>query len=156
MTEHLLGFALLNADAATDTDVPGVDGRIIGHIHGDEFFIVECADRTVVVVDQATSEIIPLNRDRGALEEFLAAFDEYVRTGTPASPATVMNASQAAERLALMRAGKLKPAAKQTPAISHKKRYKGLKKRLEATDRNALSDKSWWSGTLEQAKDDLI
>ncbi|MDA3804457.1 SUKH-4 family immunity protein [Clavibacter sp. Sh2036] len=156
MTDYPLGFELFAPDGAGREEPHGDGSRVIGRIHGDEFSVMERADGRVVVVDRATGEVVPLNRDREALEEFLEAFDEYVRDGPPTSGPVVRTAAQMAERLALMRAGALKPAAPRTPAVSHERRYERLRKRCEAADRDALGVDGWWTGTLEQAEDEQI
>jgi hypothetical protein len=156
MAEPSLGFELFPRDLGGRDEPPAAGTRVIGRMFGDGFSIEERADGRVVVVRAANGEVIPLNRDREALEEFLEAFEEYVRDGPPPSGPVVRTAAQMAERLALMRAGALKPAAPRTPAVSHERRVERLRKRWEAADPDALGVDGWWTGTLEQAEDEQI
>lgn len=156
MIERSLGFRLIDPDLEETFRSESAGGHLIGHIHGEEFEVVEREDGAVVVVDAASGEVSPLNRDRRRLDEFLAAYDEYVSAGPAATPAVVRSAAEMSARLAQMRAGALKPAARPAPTLSHKARYTALKTRWMAADRDALRDGTWWSGVLEQVKDGLL
>lgn len=152
---HPLGFAL--TDASGPRVVSGRTLRLIGHVHSESEFLIgeDAADATVWILDVARDDLHPLNRDRARTERFLEAFGAYLRDGPPAPAPMVLDARQAAERLALLRAGKVTPRAPVRPAVPHRKRLRRLLEALEQADPEALAG-SWWSGPIEQAKDDLL
>ncbi|GAA2130353.1 hypothetical protein [Glycomyces algeriensis] len=153
--DHPLGFAL--TDESGTRAAAGRTLRLIGHVHSPAEFLIgeDTADATVWVLDVARGELHPLNRDRERTERFLAAFGAYLHDGPPAPAPMVLDARQAAERLALLRAGKVAPRAPARPAVPHRKRLRRLLEALERADPDALAA-SWWCGSIEQAKDDLL
>jgi hypothetical protein len=152
-----LGMVLV--DNGENPPAPGLDREavVIGHIHDGEFLIVEfVADATTAVFDVAGRHTVPLNRDRAATAGFLQAFADYLRSAGPSSGPRVLTADQAAERLAAFRAGKIAPPPP-TAALNHSVRVRNLLRALRRIDPQAAkSPASWWSGAIEQAKDDLI
>ncbi|WP_402840764.1 hypothetical protein [Microbacterium sp. GXS0129] len=154
-----LGMVLV--DNGENPPAPGLDREavVIGHVHDGEFLIVEfVADATTAVFDVAGRHTVPLNRDRAATAGFLQAFADYLRSAGPSSGPRVLTADQAAERLAAFRAGKIAPPPPPTAAaLPHSVRVRNLLRALRRIDTQAAtSPGSWWSGAIEQAKDDLI
>ena len=135
----------------------GRDARVIGYLHDPaEAEIVELADDGSVAVLTAEGELHPLNGSREQLDEFVAAFAEYLDTGPRPTPPTVLSAAEAAEKLARFRAGKIGPRPAPVPEQSHRDRVRRLRRRLATAEKSALRRGSWWHTQLEQARDDLI
>jgi hypothetical protein len=152
-----LGMVLV--EYGENRPAPGLDrdAVVIGHVHDGEFLVVEfMTDATTAVVDVANGHTVALNRDRAATAGFLQAFADYLRSAGPSSGPRVLTADQAAERLAAFRAGKISPPPT-SAALSHSVRLRNLLRTLRRIDPQAAkSPASWWSGAIEQAKDDLI
>lgn len=156
MMDHPLGFALPN-EPGPPVAAAGRTLLVIGHVHSEAEFLIgeDTEDATVWVLDVADGALHPLNRDRARTARFLEAIGEYLRDGPPAAAPMVLDARQAADRLALLRAGKVAPRAPARPAVSHRVRLRRLLEALERIDPEAAAA-SWWSGPIEQAKDDLL
>ncbi|MFE7504393.1 hypothetical protein [Promicromonospora sp. NPDC057488] len=155
-----LGF-VLHPDATRAVRVPGGQGerdaRVIGYLHDPaEAEIIELAADRSVAVRMADGELYPLNGSRAQLDEFVAAFAEYLDTGPRPTPPTVLSAAEAAEKLAQFRAGMIKPRPAPVPERSHRDRVRRLRRRLATAEKGALKRGSWWHTQLEQARDDLI
>jgi hypothetical protein len=152
----VLGFSLSDGPELRTVDAGGRTLRVFGSVHSPaEFLLGEASDDgSTWVVDVATRQAHRLNQDRASTERYLAAFGDYLRDG-PADTAMVLTAQQASERLALLRAGKIKPGVPARRPVAHEVRLRRLLDELRAIDPEA-AEASWWSGTIEQAEDDLL
>jgi hypothetical protein len=152
-----LGFALSAVPGSRFVDAGGRRLRVIGRVHSDEEFLIgeDAGDGSVWVVDVASEAVHPLNRDRARTARFLEAFSAYLRDGPPEAAPMALTAQEAAERLARLRAGKVVPRAPARAAVPHDVRLRRLLDALEETDPEAVAS-SWWSGAIEQARDDLL
>ncbi|WP_036968068.1 hypothetical protein [Promicromonospora kroppenstedtii] len=152
---------VLHQDATWSVQIPAEpaarDARVIGYLHDPaEAEIVELTDDGSVAVLTAQGELHPLNGSREQLDEFVAAFAEYLDSGPRPTPPTVLSAAEAAEKLAQFRAGEIKPRPAPMPERSHRDRVRRLRRRLVTVEKPALKPGSWWHAQLEQARDDLI
>lgn len=152
-----LGFHLY-ADGTDTFHRQGRSFTVIGYLHSlEEFLIAEDPVAGFVWVFSADlSAAWPLNVSRSALEACLAAFERYLKDGPESSGPMVLTAEEMRERLDRRAKGELVPRTPPKRAVSHRKRMKRLRHEFKAADRSTLTRESWWSGTLEDAKSDLI
>ncbi|GAB3617763.1 hypothetical protein GCM10027416_23200 [Okibacterium endophyticum] len=152
-----LGFVLSDDAEPGIIDVDGRVLRVVGHVHSPDEFVVgeDSADGHMWVVDVASGRVHHLNQDRVRTGGFLAAFDEYVRDGRSSDTATMLTAEQASQRLAQLRAGRVRPRAATREVVPHNVRFQRLLARLHEIDPEATSS-SWWAGIIEQARDELL
>ncbi|GAA2825881.1 SUKH-4 immunity protein of toxin-antitoxin system [Leucobacter komagatae] len=155
-----LGFQFYadGADAAAIASRPGRELAVIGHLHSPTEFLVaeDTADGSVWVLAADLSAEWPLNASRSAFDACLAAFGRYLDAGPSISGPVVYSADEMRERLERFARGEISARAVQKQPVPHRTRLKRLRSELKTADRSALSSDSWWSGALENAKDDLL
>lgn len=152
-----LGFRF-HADGIETVDRQGRRFTVIGYLHSPEEFLVaeDTVDGSVWVFAVDLSTTWPLNTSRSALDACLAAFEQYFEDG-PKNPGTaVFTAEEMRERLERHARGEFVARESSKPALSHGKRMRRLRNDVKMADRSALTRESWWSGVLEEAKNDLI
>ncbi|UTX52597.1 SUKH-4 family immunity protein [Leucobacter aridicollis] len=158
-----LGFQFY-ADAADVAKAAGAAQRlrrplrVIGHLHSPEEFLVaeDAADGSVWVLAADHSAEWPLNVSRSALDACLTAFGRYLDSGSKASGPAVYSADEMRERLERFARGEVVSRAPQKPPAPHRARLKRLHRELKAADRSVFARNSWWSGVLEDAKNNLL
>ena len=152
-----LGFQLY-ADAADTVHREGRPFTVIGHLHSPEEFLVteDPADGSVRVFSADLAAAWPLNTSRSALELCLEAIERYLQSAPQNAAPQVFTAEEMRERLDRLARGEVAPRTPPKQAVPHRERVKQLRRELKAADRTALTRASWWSGTLEEAKNDLI
>ncbi|TDC86158.1 hypothetical protein E1193_00375 [Micromonospora sp. KC606] len=156
--ESLLGMVLYPSGQAGQADGLPRPALVIGHVHDEsESQIVEFADDlSTAVLDRATGATYPLNRDRASTEQFLQAFDEYIRSGPADAPPMTLTAEQAQNLIARFQAGKITPPKPRPRPVPHRTRVKTLRHRLHEIDPDALGVEHWWRTPLEEAENGLI
>ncbi len=152
-----LGFRLY-ADGTKTVQRRDRPFTVIGHLHSPEEYLVaeDPVDGSVWVFSGDLSTAWPLNTSRSALEECLAAFERYLEDGPENPGPTVFTADEMRERLERHARGETVVRTPPKPALSHRTRMKRLRHDVKEADRSALTRESWWSGALEEAKNDLI
>lgn len=158
-----LGFqvyadAVDSAAMATTASRPGRELAVIGYLHSPTEFLV--AEDPVVgsiwVLAADLSAEWPLNASSSAFDACLAAFERYLDDGPSTSGPAVYSADEMRERLERFARGEVSARTPQSPPVPHRTRLKRLRSALKTADRSALSSDSWWSGALEDAKNDLL